>query len=98
MILTTRWAFSFHSKDEKLAQQLSDLLSDRFTTFIYSEHQKALAGRDGEKAFNEVFGSKARLVVILHREEWGQTPFTRIEETSIRNRAFTEGYDFTVFI
>lgn len=91
-------ALSFHSKDEGLAQQLSDLLSDRFATFIYSEQQKSLAGRDGEKAFNEVFGSKARLVVILHREEWGQTPFTRIEETAIRNRAFNEGYDFTVFI
>jgi hypothetical protein len=91
-------AFSFHSKDEKLAQQLNDLLSDRLATFIYSEQQKVLAGRDGEKAFNEVFGSKARLVVILHREEWGQTPFTRIEETAIRNRAFGEGYDFTIFI
>jgi hypothetical protein len=91
-------AFSFHSKDERLAQQLSDLLSDRLSTFIYSEQQKVLAGRDGEKAFNEVFGSKARVVVVLHREEWGQTPFTRIEETAIRNRAFSDGYDFTVFI
>ena len=91
-------AFSFHSKDEKLAQQLNDLLSDRLATFIYSEQQKVLAGRDGEKAFNEVFESKARVVVILHREEWGQTPFTRIEETAIKNRAFSEGYDFTIFI
>ena len=91
-------AFSFHSKDEKLAQQLNDLLSDRLATFIYAEQQKVLAGRDGEKAFNEVFGLRARVVVILHREEWGQTPFTRIEETAIRNRAFSEGYDFTVFI
>jgi hypothetical protein len=91
-------AFSFHSKDEKLAQQLNDLLSDRLATFIYSEQQKVLAGRDGEKAFNEVFGSKARVVVILHREDWGQTPFTRIEETAIKNRAFSEGYDFTIFI
>jgi hypothetical protein len=91
-------AFSFHSKDEKLAQQLNDLLSDRLATFIYSEQQKVLVGRAGEKAFNEVFGTKARVVAILHREDWGQTPFTRIEETAIRNRAFSEGYDFTIFI
>jgi hypothetical protein len=91
-------AFSFHSKDEALAQQLSDLLSDRLSTFIYSEQQKALAGRDGEEAFNAVFMSKARIVVVLHREEWGQTPFTRIEQTAIQNRAFNSGYDFTIFI
>jgi hypothetical protein len=91
-------AFSFHSKDEALAQQLNDLLSDRFSTFLYSEQQKVLAGRDGEVAFNEVFGSKARIVVVLHRQEWGQTPFTRIEQTAIRNRAYNEGYDFTVFV
>ena len=89
-------AFSFHSKDEALAQQLSDLLSDRVSTFIYSEQQQVLAGRDGEVVFNAVFGSEARVVVVLHREEWGRTPFTRIEQTAIRNRAYNEGYDFTV--
>ena len=63
--------------------------------FIYSEQQKVLAGRDGEQLFNAVFGEKARVVVILFRKEWGQTPFTRIEETAIKNRAFDYGYDFT---
>jgi hypothetical protein len=91
-------AFSFHSKDEALAMQLNDALQDRFRTFIYSEHQKSLAGRDGEIAFGEVFAKKARVVVVLYRDEWGQTPFTRIEETAIRGRAFNEGYDFTLFV
>ena len=27
-----------------------------------------------------------------------QTPFTRIEQTAIKNRAFNAGYDFTLFI
>lgn len=91
-------ALSFHSKDEATAQQLADRLSDRFTVFIYSEQQKILAGRDGEQTFNAVYGQKARVVVVLHRQEWGETPFTRIEQTAIRNRAFEEGFDFTVFI
>ena len=91
-------AFSFHSEDEPLAQQLNDLLSDRMATFLYSEQQKLLAGRDGEEEFNAVFTSKARVVVVLHREEWGQTPFTRIEQTAIRNRAYNHGYDFSLFI
>lgn len=91
-------AFSFHAKDEAPATQLNDLLQDRFSTFLYSERQKELAGTDGEKTFNEVFGIKARFVVVFYRSDWGQTPFTRIEETAIRNRAFDEGFDFTLFI
>lgn len=91
-------AFSFLSKDEKLAEELNDLIQDRVKTFIYSEQQKKLVGADGEKVFSKVFGEEARLVVVLYRKEWGTTSWTRIEETAIKNRAFTDGYDFTIFI
>lgn len=91
-------AFSFTQKDEGLAFQINDLIQDRFKTFLYSEQQKKLAGADGEKIFNEVFGEKSRLVVILYRSDWGKTPWTRIEETAIKNRGHEEGYDFTTFV
>jgi hypothetical protein len=91
-------AFSFHSLDEGLAIQVNDLLQDQFKTFIYSERQAMLAGTDGEETFNAVYGRKARCVVVLYRKEWGETPFTRIEQTAIRNRAFQEGYEFTLFV
>lgn len=57
-----------------------------------------LAGTDGEESFSRVFAGEARFVVVFYRESWGTTPFTRIEETAIRNRAFNKGYDFTLFI
>ena len=91
-------AFSFLAQDEAVAVQLNDLLHGRFSTFLYSERQKELAGRDGEIAFNEVFATDARSVVVLYRDGWGQTPWTRIEETAIRNRAHSEGYDFCLFV
>jgi hypothetical protein len=91
-------AFSFHSKDEGIATELNDRLRDRFNTFLYSERQKELAGTDGEKTFNAVFGKQARFVVIFYRKEWGETAFTRIEQTAIRNRAYEGGFDFTLFI
>lgn len=91
-------AFSFLQQDESLAFEISDLIHDRFSTFIYSEHQKELAGSDGEKTFNEVFGDKARIVIVLYRDDWGKTKWTRIEETAIRNRGHEEGYDFTLFV
>jgi hypothetical protein len=91
-------AFSFLQEDEGIAYELNDLIQDRFKTFLYSERQKELVGTDGEKTFNEVFGEKARIVIVLYREDWGTTAWTRIEETAIRNRAHNEGYDFTTFV
>jgi len=91
-------AFSFLAQDEPLATELNDLLQDRFNTFLYSRRQGELAGTDGEKTFDAVFGEQARIVVVLYRKGWGESPWTRIEETAIRNRAYDHGYDFVKFI
>ncbi len=91
-------AFSFLQDDESLALKINDLIQERLSTFLYSKKQEELAGTDGEESFNKVFGKEARVVVVLYRSNWGNTPWTRIEETAIRNRAFKEGYDFTLFI
>lgn len=91
-------AFSFVHQDEELALTLYNLLKERQKCFIYTESQKKLAGTDGEKTFNKVFSAESRIVVILYRSEWGNTKWTRIEETAIRNRGFDEGYDFAILI
>jgi hypothetical protein len=91
-------AFSFLAPDEPLALELKDLLEDRFSTFVFSQKQESLAGTDGEETFAKVFGVEARIVVVLYRARWGQTSWTRIEDTAIRNRALDEGYDFTLWI
>ena len=91
-------AFSFLAQDEPIAVQLNDLLQSRLRTFVYSGRQDEVAGTDGEKTFNAVFGEQSRLVVVLYRNGWGQTPWSRIEETAIRNRAYEEGYDFVKVI
>jgi hypothetical protein len=91
-------AFSFLAQDEALATELNDLLADRLRTFLYSKKQGEIAGTDGEETFNDVFRQEARMVVVLYRSNWGQTPWTRIEETAIRNRAYNEGYNFVKFV
>ena len=91
-------AFSFLKEDEELAIKINEALKGRLTTFLYSERQKVLAGRDGEEAFNEVFFKESRIVVVLYRNGWGSTPWTRMEQTAIKNRAYDEGYDFTTII
>jgi len=91
-------AFSLHSSDLAKAHQLNERLRDRFRTFIFTEHQDELAGRNGEEVFNRVFGEQSRIVVVFYNSQWGTTPFTRHEETAIRNRAHEDGYGFTLFI
>jgi hypothetical protein len=91
-------AFSFTREDEGVATQVNDLLQDRYRTFLYSKAQDKLAGTDGEETFSAVFKEQARSVAVLLRPEWGSTPFTRIEQTAIKNRAFDQGYDFATFI
>jgi hypothetical protein len=91
-------AFSFCYEDEALAIAIADRIRDRVRVFLYSEQQKSLVGRDGEEEFSAVYAVKSRIVAALYRPKWGTTPFTRIEQTAIRNRAFDEGYDFVTFI
>lgn len=91
-------AFSFVAMDERIATALNDLLSSRLKTFIYSERQRDLGGKDGQEAFSSVYGKTARVVVVLFRPEWGETPWTRVERDAIKNRSLDEGWDFTVFV
>ena len=86
-------AFSFAREDEGIATQLNDRVRDRYPTFLYSTAQEQLVGSDGEKTFNAVFGEEARIVAVLLRPEWGQTPWTRIEEPQYEIGRTKNGYD-----
>lgn len=91
-------AISFLGNDLQLAQELTGLLRDRMTVFLFTERQGEVAGSDGMETLTSVFGGEARLVVVLHRATWGQTPWTRVEETAIKNRGLDHGWDFVLVI
>lgn len=91
-------AFSFCKEDESIALKINDLIIDRLSTFIYCQKQEELVGTDGEIEFKKVFSEKARMVVVLYRNGYGKSPWTRIEEEAIRNRAYSDGFDFTLFV
>lgn len=86
------------SEDEPLVRRLDALLQPRLTTFVYLDRQKEIVGTDGEETLSRVFGTEARTVCVLYRANWGQTPFTRIEQTAIKNRSHEAGYGFATFI
>ena len=91
-------AFSFCQEDEFLANEISQLFSNKINVFIYSKKQNELVGKDGEIEFKKTFSELSRVVVVLYREKYGKTTWTRIEEEAIRGRAYNEGYDFVLFI
>jgi hypothetical protein len=91
-------AFSFLKEDVALAVQLSDMLADRYKAFVYPREQEELAGTDGQETFMTVFRERARCVVVLYREKWGATPWTRVEQTAIKDRAMDKGWDFLLFV
>lgn len=91
-------ALSFLQEDEPIALQLKEALSRQFSVFVYSERQRELAGTDGMDTFTDVFAKHARVCVVLFRDGWGQTKWTRIEETAIKTRAFNAGWDFLLVI
>ena len=91
-------AISFMFRDEPLAREISDRLSGSYEVFHFSKRQEELAGASGIDEFRDVFFRRARLVVVLYRPDWGETPWTRIERTAIEERFLRDGPDFLLFV
>ena len=91
-------AISFLSKDEPIAIELHRHLIDGLEVFIYSKKQEEIAGTDGLESFRQAFRRDSRVVVVLFREGWGQTPWTRVEEGAITDRFLSEGWRWLFFI
>src|SRR5208337_180417 len=85
-------------QDEPIALDLYERLSPNFDVFVYSKKQEDLAGTDGTESFRKAFRQDSRLVVVLYRDGWGETPWTRIEEGAICDRFLKEGWSWLLFI
>jgi hypothetical protein len=91
-------AFSFLGEDESPAVHIADQVRDRMNVFVYSEQQKGLAGKDGLTEFTATFRERSKVCVVLYRERYGHTKWTRVEETAIKERALESGWDFLLVI
>ena len=85
-------AFSFLAQDLALATRFADALTP-LTSFVFARKQEDLAGTDGQESFRAAFRFDSRLNVILLRDGWGQTPWTRVEEAAIQERCLKDGWD-----
>lgn len=91
-------AFSLLSDDEPIARAVQDLLPPDVSSFLYSVAQREIqTSGDGLEVFPDVF-RRARICVILHRDGWGKTRWTRLEEETIADRFLDEGAGFLVLV
>jgi len=91
-------AISFKSEDANLATDIRGRLGKSLDTFVYTAKQEELAGTDGLETLRKVFRHRAKLVVILFRSGWGETPWTRVEMEAITDRFLKQGPGFLFVI
>lgn len=91
-------AISFKSEDVSLAADIRAKIGKSLDTFVYTDKQEEIAGTDGLETLRAVFRYRARLVVILFRAGWGETPWTRVEMEAITDRFLKEGPGFLFVI
>jgi hypothetical protein len=91
-------AISFLAKDEKIAAAIHRQLSETLKVFFFPRNQSELAGTDGMVTMRKPFLEESRVIVVLYREPWSQTPWTRIEETAIQEACLAGGWKRLFFI
>jgi hypothetical protein len=91
-------AISFLSKDEKTAAAIYQKLIEGLQVFFFPRSQEALAGTDGLESMRKPFFDDSRVMVVLYREPWGQTPWTGIEETAIKEACLAHGWNRLFFV
>ena len=90
-------AISFLAADEPLAVQVADALAP-LNVFVFSKKQEQLAGTDGVESFREIFRNEALVSLVLYRRPWGETPWTRVEETAIKDSCLASGWSHLMFV
>jgi hypothetical protein len=89
-------AISFLAADEKIAEALATRLIG-LKVFYFPDRQEDLAGTDGLETMRAPF-LKARVNVVLYREQWGKTKWTAVEEAAIKDRCFDGGWPSLMFV
>jgi hypothetical protein len=91
-------AISFLSKDEPIAAAIHQRLTEGLKVFFFPRNQEELAGTDGLESMRRPFYDDSRVMVVLYRDPWGKTPWTRVEETAIKEACLEHGWQRLVFV
>jgi hypothetical protein len=91
-------AISFLALDVATAQAIYNrLLTSGLKVFFFPRNQEELAGTNGMESMRKPF-LDSRIVLVLFKSPWGQTPWTRVEATAITERCLEKGWDSLMFV
>ena len=90
-------SLSFLVQSSSFAQALYDKLSEELRVFFFPHNQEELAGTDGQESMRKPFLRESRLNVVLYRESWGHTPWTRVEASAIKDACLEQGWESLFF-
>jgi hypothetical protein len=90
-------AISFLVEDVALAQALYDKLSAGLRAFFFPRNQEELAGTNGMESMRAPFLIESRINLVLYKDKWGNTPWTRVETTAIQEACLSRGWDSLFF-
>ncbi|MBK7968038.1 MAG: toll/interleukin-1 receptor domain-containing protein [Bacteroidetes bacterium] len=79
-------AFSLLDQDKKIAEELQKRLGNTDKIFLYSTDKKELAFKNAIPVLQNIYKHRSRLVIILHRENYGISSWTLIEKEAIMSR------------
>lgn len=85
-------AISFLVQDLQFAQALRDELVKSLKVFFFPHNQEELAGTNGLETMRAPFLNGSRVNVVIFRERWGNTPWTRVESTAIQEGCLQNGW------
>jgi hypothetical protein len=86
-------------RDGSIAVDLGNAVeSEGYVSFVARQRQEELIGDNGSNRFRRVFGWEARVVIVLYRDSWGKTPFTKVESDAIRVRRWFDRRPFLKMI
>lgn len=91
-------AFSHLSSDEQIAQEIRRFLPSDCPAFIYTEEQERLIGAPDSVEELAIVFRRAKVVVVLFRNGWGESRWTRLESGIIKDRLLEEGPSFLVLV
>jgi hypothetical protein len=91
-------AISFLARDEPTAAAFTGRLGGALKVFFFPRSQEDLAGTDGLESMRTPFLTESRVNIVLYREAWGQTPWTRVEETAIKDSCLERGWSSLFFV
>lgn len=79
-------AISLLDEDVQLGWDIVNQLGNPDRIFFYEKDVDQITFSNGVNAFGDIFSNQARFVLVLHRENYGNTDWTAIEYSVIQER------------